>query len=300
MNSRPLKTTDNEDNNQSRSVGIVGLGLIGGSIGLDLQELGWEVRGLVHRSKTAKRAKERGLASEISTHPEILAECEIVILALPLDQLIKPDPSILQSIPKSAVITDVGSVKLPILKIWEKLHPRFVASHPMAGSTESGVNSGRKGLFVQRPWVITPNQNTDKQAIQIIQKLAEALGSDLITATPENHDQAAALISHLPVMVSAALLRTIGNETNPTISNLCKQLASSGFEDTTRVGAGNPLLGKAMASFNRKEILKGIKEYKNHLETLEQVILSEEWCKLKLELEKAQALRSNFLEKLDP
>lgn len=100
-------------------VGIVGLGLIGGSLGLDLLARGACVRALVHRENTAERARERGLASTVSTDPAVLRDCGLVVLALPLDRLLAPDPALLAALPPAAVLTDVGSVKQPVQTAWQ-------------------------------------------------------------------------------------------------------------------------------------------------------------------------------------
>ena len=90
--------------------------------------------GIVHKEHTAERALARKLVTEVSTDPACLAGCELVILALPIPLLLDPDPSLVAALPASAVVTDVGSVKQPVLDVWSMLHPRFVASHPMAGT----------------------------------------------------------------------------------------------------------------------------------------------------------------------
>ena len=200
---------------ETKRVGIVGLGLIGGSLGLDLQAKGWDVQGLVHRSVTAERAKERGLVSDVSTDPACLAGCDLVILALPIPLLLHPEPSLLEALPAEAVVTDVGSVKQPVLEAWRDRHPRFVASHPMAGTALAGVEAGIKGLFRGRPWIATQDQKTDASALAMVQSLALSLGSHWLTAAAAQHDQAVALISHMPVLVSAALLRAVGDERDP-------------------------------------------------------------------------------------
>ena len=123
-------------------VGVVGMGLIGGSIALDLTQQGVEVHGLVHREVTAQRARSRGLASLISTDPSCLQDCDLVILALPLESLLTPAESLLKALPEQAVVTDVGSVKAEVLAVWRDLHPRFVGSHPMAGTAQAGVEAG--------------------------------------------------------------------------------------------------------------------------------------------------------------
>ena len=127
-----------------QTVGVVGLGLIGGSLGLDLQARGCWVQGLVHRPSTAERAVERGLANAVSTDPACLAHCDLVILALPIPLLLKPDPVLVEALPDTAVITDVASVKAPVLAAWRDCHPRFVASHPMAGTEYAGVEAGQR------------------------------------------------------------------------------------------------------------------------------------------------------------
>ncbi len=276
-------------------VGVVGLGLIGGSIGLDLQSLGWRVNGLVHRSKTAERAKARGLAQLISTNPTILSKCDLIILAMPLQEVINPAPELIKALPNNAVITDVGSVKSPVLKAWREIHPRFVGSHPMAGKATSGVESGQHGLFKGRPWVSTPNRETDLEALNIINQLALTLGSQWITTDAESHDQAVGLISHLPVLISASLLKTVDKEQSQKIKNLAQKLASSGFEDTTRVGGGNPQLGSAMAAGNTKAILKAIAEYRLSLNQIEKSIIDQDWERLEKELQSTQTFRSSFL-----
>ena len=281
---------------ETKRVGIVGLGLIGGSLGLDLQADGWDVQGLVHRSATAERAKERGLVSDVSTDPACLDGCDLVILALPIPLLLNPEPSLLEALPAEAVITDVGSVKQPVLEAWRGRHPRFVASHPMAGTALAGVEAGIKGLFRGRPWIATPEPKTDPSALAMVQSLALSLGSHWLTAAAAQHDQAVALISHMPVLVSAALLRAVGDERDPEIRRLALVLASSGFADTTRVGGGNPDLGVAMASTNREALLRSLAAYRWSLEQLEDAVLQENWPQLQIELKRTQALRPGFLD----
>ena len=113
-------------------------------LGLDLQAL---VRaGARAPGVTAERALARGLAQQVSTDPVCLVDRDLVILALPMARLLEPDPACL-ALPSSAVVTDVGSVKAPVLDLWRTLHPRFVASHPMAGTAQAGVEAGQTGLF---------------------------------------------------------------------------------------------------------------------------------------------------------
>jgi len=281
----------------SENIGIVGLGLIGGSLGIDLQRMGHSVYGLVHRESTAQRAKERGLAQIISTNPNILRHCSVIILALPLAELLNPSPILVEALPLDAVITDVGSVKNPILNTWKQLHPYFVASHPMAGTHQSGVEAGVKDLFKGKPWIATPEEKTNPKAIETIKQLAISIGAQWITAKADIHDQAVALISHLPVLISANLLKIIAEEKDPKTLRLAKSLASTGFSDTTRIGGGNPDLGLSIMKSNTQSILELIKLYKSSLEELESKIILKEWEALKEELENSKEIRKNFLNK---
>ncbi len=281
----------------SRRVGIVGLGLIGGSLALDLQALGWQVHGLVHTPSNVEKGLARGLAQTISTDPKILAECELIILALPLEELLSPSQELIHSIPPTAVITDVGSVKTPVQKIWTKLHKNFVPSHPMAGTSSSGIEAGQLGLFKNKPWVVTPDNQTNPTALEKIHQLANSLGSVWVTTEAKMHDEAVALISHLPVLISATLLRTLGEERNPALLALTKALASTGFEDTTRVGGGNPNMGTAMMSTNTAAVMRALSSYRWCLAQFEEAIMSEHWAQLEADFQKAQALRPDFIKK---
>ena len=280
----------------ARPVGLVGLGLIGGSLGLDLQAAGLEVRALVHRERTADRARERRLADRIDTNPAVLQGCGLIVLALPLDRLLDPAAELLAALPSDAVITDVGSVKQPVLERWQPLHPRFVASHPMAGTAEAGVEAGVRGLFSGRPWVATPTASTDPAALALVQELAATVQAQWLCCDARAHDQAVALISHMPVLVSAALLETAERGGQAAAADtLVRQLASSGFADTSRIGGGNPELGTLMARCNQEAVLQAIQHYRQQLSELEALVEQNAWPALQQRLEHCQALRPEFL-----
>ena len=281
---------------RDRPVGIVGLGLIGGSLGLDLQAAGLEVRALVHRESTAERARQRQLAQVIDRDPAVLQGCGLIVLALPLDRLLQPPPELLAALPTDAVITDVGSVKQPVLQRWQGLHGRFVASHPMAGTAEAGVEAGLRGLFAGRPWVATPDASTDPGALALVQQLAAVVQAHWLCCAAPVHDQAVALISHMPVLVSAALLEAADQGGQAAAATqLVRQLASSGFADTSRIGGGNPELGALMARCNRQAVLEALGHYRQQLEQLEALVQSEQWGPLQERLEHCQIIRPEFL-----
>ena len=244
-----------------------------GSLGLDLQAAGAEVRAWVHRPSTAERARERGLAQRVSTNPEVLRGCGLVVLALPLDQLLAPPPELVAALPADAVVTDVGSVKAPVVAVWTPLTPGFVGGHPMAGTARAGVEAGETDLFRGRPWVGTPTPSTEPQALALVRALAVAVGAHWLTCDAADHDQAVALISHLPVLVGAALLRSAAaGSAAAGLGDLARALASTGFADTTRVGGGNPELGTLMARYNREALLEALAGYQEAITALQALV----------------------------
>jgi arogenate dehydrogenase (NADP+) len=168
----------------------------------------------------------------------------------------------------------------------------------MAGTTRSGVEAGELGLFQGRPWVITPTAGTDPQALQEVEALARALGAVPLRCLAADHDRAVALISHLPVLVGAALLQAADQGAPGALGPLARALASSGFADTTRVGGGNPDLGLWMARHNRSALLAALAQYRAALEGLESLVRAEDWPALRDQLVEAEALRPPFLEPL--
>ena len=279
-----------------RPVGLVGLGLMGGSIGLDLKALGIPTVALVHRAPTAERARQRGLAHVVSTDPAVLGEAGLVVLCLPLDRLLAPAPQLVAALPPHALVTDVGSVKGPVLAAWEAAWSgRFIGGHPMAGTTAAGVDGGQAGLFQGRPWALTTTAATSAADRRFMEAFARVLGARVIHCAPQDHDHAVALVSHLPVLVGAALLHTVAREGAQPVRRLAESLASSGFADTTRVGGGNPRLGALMASHNREALRQALHHYRHSLDALEGLIQGERWDDLCAALQQSQTLRQQVV-----
>ena len=276
------------------NIGIVGLGLIGGSIGLKLQSLNHTVYGVTNNDINEMRAKERKLANIISQDNKILEDCSIVILALPIKNLINPTKNLINAIPTNAIVTDVGSVKVPIIETWEKIHDLFIGSHPMAGTEDKGVNSGKIELFDNSKWVITPTNKTNQNSLQILSKLFKDMGCDTYFENPIIHDQAVANISHLPIYLASCLIETAYCQNNEELLNLSKKLAATGFADTSRVGAGNPSLGVDLAENNTINILNSIKNFKKNISEIEKIFEDRNWDLLEEKLKKAKLWRNHF------
>ena len=211
------------------NIGIVGLGLIGGSIGLKLQNLNHTIYGVTNNKKNENKALERGLANYVSCDLGILEKCSLIILALPIKDLIKPSKELIEAIPKKSVLTDVGSVKEPIVNTWEKIHPLFIGSHPMAGNDKQGVESGFEGLLDNSKWILTPTKYTNDRAISLLSDLVISMKCEIVKTIPKEHDMAVALVSHLPIFISSCLLETADIQRNQSLLKFAQKIASTGF-----------------------------------------------------------------------
>ena len=276
-------------------IGIVGLGLIGGSLGLKLQSLNHTIYGIANNELNVKKAKKKKLANFVSCDLSLLKKCELIILALPIKDLIIPSQRLAASIPQEAIVTDVGSVKEPIVNTWENLHPLFIGSHPMAGTEKKGVDSGFEGLFKNAKWIITPTQNSDSNAVRTISKLIKSMDCEICKASPKEHDEAVSLISHLPIFLASTLIETAYTKNNPALLDLTQKLAATGFADTSRVGGGNEKLGLDLAMNNQINVLNAINNFKKRLNTMESLIKEKNWELLSKKLSEAKEIREKFI-----
>lgn len=276
-------------------IGIVGLGLIGGSLGLKLQSLNHKVYGVANNKKNEQKAIERNLANYVSCDLGILKDCSLIILALPIEDLLHPSEELILAIPKNAVVTDVGSIKKPIINKWENIHPFFIGSHPMVGTEQKGVGSGFESLLDNAKWAVTPTSKTNSYAMNILWELLISMRCKIFKASPEEHDIAVSLISHLPIFVASSLIETANDKNNKSLINLTQNLASTGFSDTTRVGSGNPKLGLDLAMNNKDNLLNALNVFKNNIDQFESLIKNNDWELLYKKLSDAKEIRSNFL-----
>ena len=276
------------------NIGIVGLGLIGGSIGLDLRSRGFDVFGVSSRLQTCARAQARGVVSEASIHLSLMAAADVVFICTPVGSI---EPIVRDLVPylsPHTIVTDVGSVKTPIVQAVSSLWPNFVGGHPMAGTAESGIEAAVPDLFVGRPYVLTPQAQTPAAAVDRVEEIARLLGASVYRCSPLDHDRAVAWISHLPLMASATLIAAGAVEDDRHIVNLAQHLASSGFRDTSRVGGGNPELGVMVAKYNRDELLRSLSIYRDCLDEFISDIEAENWQALEHKLKLTQQARQSY------
>jgi len=277
------------------NIGIVGLGLIGGSLGLDLRAFGHQVLGVSRHSETCQRAIERGVVDEASINMTLLAAADVVFICTPLAAIAPTVQQLIPHLSPDSIITDVGSVKTAVVEEVAPLWHNFVGGHPMAGTADSGIEAAVSGLFTGNPYVLTPVETTPPTAVKIVEEIVRSLTSRVYFCRPEDHDRAVAWISHLPVMVSASLIDACISEADPAVLELAQQLASSGFRDTSRVGGGNPELGVMMARYNQESLLRSLMSYRHSLDQLIAQIEQQDWQSLEERLKETQLERPKFL-----
>ena len=277
-------------------IGILGLGLIGGCLGFDLRSQGHHVLGVSRRESTCVRAVEIGSVDQASLDLSLLASAEVVFICTPIGLIVPQIKELIGHLPKTTIITDVGSVKTPIVKAISPLWENFIGGHPMAGKTDSGIESAQRNLFVNRPYVLTPIETTASHVVSIVEEIVRSLGSVIYHCQPEQHDQAVSWISHLPVIVSASLIAACLSETDLEIAELAQNFASSGFRDTSRVGGGNPELGVMMAQYNSQALLNSLYQYRENLDEFIHIIEGENWELLAEKIKLNRQALHNFLE----
>ena len=165
----------------------------------------------------------------------------------------------------------------------------------MAGTEKQGVNSGDIKLFEKAKWVLTPTSQTKPKALNLLKKILISMDCNICECSPQNHDKALSLISHSPIYLSSCLIETAYKNQEKSILDLAKQLASTGFADTSRIGGGNPKLGLDLAMNNKKNILETIKRYKKNINEIENLISTNNWELLYEKLSKSKEIRAKFL-----
>ncbi len=231
------------------------MGLIGGSLGLRLRALGLgRVLGIEADEDVARRALERGAADETSADLARVSEAELVFVAVPLERTIAVAREAAARARKDAIVTDVASVKGPIVSALAGLREvRYVGGHPMFGSAGRGIEDADGDLPVGQPYVLTPTDDTDDAAVQAVVQVIQQLGMRPVLLSPEAHDLAAAQASHLPYLVALLLNAGAGVD--------AREIAGPAFRDATRVAQSPPDLWAEILKQNRKHILATLEEF---------------------------------------
>ncbi len=264
---------------QFERVTLLGLGLIGGSLGLAMRDasLARRITGYDAAPDVAERARALGAIDAPAASPGAAAEgADLVILAAPplaTGPLLRAIAPVLSA---SAVVTDVASTKARICSLAEHLLPypeRFVGGHPMAGSEQSGINAARVDLLRGATWCLTPTGRTSAAVAESLSTFVTQLGMTPRRLDPNYHDRLIGGVSHLPLLAASALMQTLASSADwPAAATL----AAGGLRDTTRVASGDPVMARDICFTNGPAILAWLDAYINELRRMRALIAGDD------------------------
>lgn len=243
-----------------QKITLVGVGLLGGSLGLALKQRGLAKRviGFVRRPASIDECLKKGAVDEATL--ELLPAVEnadLVILCTPIAQMRELTEKMLPGLKRDAIVTDVGSVKGSVVHELEPLVGRagahFIGSHPMAGAEKMGVNAARADLFADAVCVVTPTPKSPAKAVRSLEEFWRSVGARPMRMKADLHDEFVSRSSHLPHVVAAELANYVLSPAHPKEQ---AQLCATGFRDTTRIASGSPEMWRDIALANRKNLAR--------------------------------------------
>ena len=288
-------------NNVFNKVCIIGLGLIGGSIGLSLKRLNSssQVVGYAKTKSTLKRAVERGLVDKVEENLiNAVNDADFVILATPLSMFKSIIVEISPFLKEGCIISDTGSAKLSVIKELKNIIPgniEFVPGHPIAGTEESGPASGWAELSDNRGCILTPTEDNTSNAIHLVKKFWESLGSKVEIMEPSHHDKVLAITSHIPHLIAFNIVGTANNLANVTEKEVVKYSAG-GFRDFTRIAASDPKMWSDIFTYNSEAVLEMLELFSNDLAKLKDAVKKKDSDLLFSNFEKTRAVRKNIID----
>jgi prephenate dehydrogenase len=263
-----------------KKVTLVGVGLLGGSLGLALKNrrLAEQVVGFVRRSQSVSECLEKGAVDSATLSlEEAVAESDLVVLCTPILQMSSLAKQIQPVLRPGAIVTDVGSVKESVTRDLEQILQHgpchFVGSHPMAGAEKTGVLFARANLFAESVCVVTPTPNTHAQALEQIEQLWKDVGGRVLRLSPAAHDILVSRSSHLPHVVAAQLANLVLDPNHPKEqSSLC----ANGFRDTTRIASGSPEMWRDIALANGPNLAQALDQFIDGLKKLRSALAAKD------------------------
>jgi prephenate dehydrogenase len=280
-------------------IAIIGLGLIGGSIGLALKRAALsdvEIVGVARSRETASKARKSGaIDAEGRTPAEAARGARLVILASPILTFPLIMDEIAPVLEEGVVVTDAASTKSTVAT-WAKeklpLHAHFVGGHPMAGKEAAGIDHADADLFRGKPWVISPSVDAPEGAVHTVVGLAQACGAEPIFMDPQEHDAYVAAVSHVPLALATALF-SMANSSQawPELASL----ASSGFRDTTRLASGSPEMAHDIMQTNREQVVHWLDRLQQELFRFRELIAGGDSKQIAEAFTRTQLERDNFM-----
>jgi prephenate dehydrogenase len=272
---------------------VIGLGLIGGSIALDLRKAGLatELIGIDLNEENATKAVELGLVDKIENEGVALSTSDLIILAIPVSALSQLLPSVLDAIKKNAVVIDTGSTKRMICRAISN-HPnrgQFVAAHPIAGTEYSGPEAAFEGLFRDKTNIICEREKSSPNALTVVDKVFTTLGMNTIFMEPEEHDKHVAYVSHLSHVSSFLLGQTV-LDIERDEKNIFA-LAGSGFASTVRLAKSSPDMWAPIFEQNAEFLSQALLEYIMHLQKFQYYLMKRDGKELHRIMKDANRIR---------
>ncbi|OHE80490.1 MAG: hypothetical protein A2107_08120 [Verrucomicrobia bacterium GWF2_62_7] len=274
---------------------VLGPGLLGGSIGLAARARQIAGRTVLwaRRPEACDEAMTAGAADAATLDlAEAVCAADLVILATPVGVMGELAAKMAPSLKPQALVTDVGSVKYPVVTQLEHLlagKARFVGSHPMAGSEQSGIAAARKELFEGSVCILTPTERTDAGALQQVAEFWKSLGASVRTLTATEHDEVVARVSHLPHLVAAALVNLVCSDGPRPL-----EFAGGGLRDTTRIASSPPGMWQEICLTNRDEVCRALAQFIEQLEAVQTMLRNKEDANLTAFLKRAKFFRDEM------
>ncbi|MBV45328.1 MAG: hypothetical protein CML87_05720 [Rhodobiaceae bacterium] len=284
-----------------KKITIIGLGLIGGSIGLALKRAGntAQLIGVARSQKTLDIALERNLVERVEIDiVKSVEDADLVILATPLSSFKKIILEVSHNLKPGCIVTDTGSSKLKVIEELSNVIPMgvsFIPGHPIAGTELSGPEAGFAELFDDRWCVLTPTEDTNKDALNSIRLFWEELGSKVEIMNPEHHDRVLAITSHIPHLIAYNIVGTANDLANVTNKEVVKYSAG-GFRDFTRIAASDPKMWRDIFLYNDEAVLEMLSFFSKDLMKLKKAIEEKDSDLLQTFFENTREVRKNIID----
>ncbi len=276
-------------------VTILGVGLIGASFALALKKYGLcdEIAGYGRREENLARAMEKKIIDSYDLDPAKACDgADLILFATPVGIFIDLAKKIRGSLKKNAIVTDVGSVKGNLVRDMATMMPEnvfFVGGHPIAGSDRSGIDTAAAEIFKNAKCIITPAENTDKDALGKITSLWETFGSLIRLINPDEHDRIYAAVSHLPHLIAYEIVNTVAD-----IGSSYLAFSGQGFKDTTRIASSPPDVWRDICLLNKDNLLAYVEIFKTNLDRVSRYLRADDYESLERDFKNARTIREGL------
>jgi prephenate dehydrogenase len=279
----------------SAQLAILAPGLLGGSVARAARARGAVKRNVLwaRRPEVRLELRQQSWCDAVADTPEeAVRDATLVVIASPVDKIVPLAQQIAPTLPAGALVTDVGSVKGTIARLGHSaLLPgcHFIGAHPMAGSEKTGWQHSTDDLFAGRTCFVTPLPESDARAVDTVVAFWRELGSEVVTVTPDQHDEIVAHISHLPQIIASSLCAFLATK-NPAWRNY----AGGGLRDTTRIAASDPHLWRTILEQNRDEVLRALRQFEDELHAFQSALSNRDYLDVIARLDRGKGYRDQF------